>query len=888
MSKREYKIVCLKDYSPPPLLIDSVKLSFELSKTGTRVTSVLQCRRNPESSELDKKFVLYGEYFELVSVARNGELLTNEDYELTESEMCLADGEDDHFELEIVTIVNPRDNTALEGLYLSGGNYCTQCEAEGFRRITYFPDRPDVMSVFTTTIIADKKSCPVLLANGNLVESGDLDDGFHYATWQDPFRKPCYLFALVAGDLVRLEDRFKTMSGRDVALHIYVEKRNSEKCSHAMISLKKSMDWDERVYGREYDLDIYMIVAVDDFNMGAMENKGLNVFNSKYVLARPETATDKDFEDIEGVIGHEYFHNWTGNRITCRDWFQLSLKEGLTVFRDQEFSADMTSRAVKRIRDVSVVRNLQFQEDRGPMAHPVRPDSYMEINNFYTFTVYNKGAEVVRMLRTILGEQIFRAGMDLYFARHDGQAVTCDDFVQCMAEAGEINLSQFMLWYSQSGTPELKVDTLYREEEKQYVLTVSQTTPPTPGQTTKNPFFIPVTVGLLNSKGNDICLRMTGESEETNETTRVLHCNKEKQKFVFENVSERPILSFLRNFSAPVCVKRSYEESELAFLMTHDSDFFNRWEAGQQLGLRYLLQAINDYRSNNPVRVHEQYISLLKSILSDEQLDPAFRALLLEIPQENWIGQQMEIIDPEAVFWVRESFRREIARNLRQQFLRTYKANHLSVKYEYDQAAAGRRTLKNLCLDYLLAIDGNERSRDDMLSIGMEQYFKSDNMTDIFAALRFVVNTDREKGDEILDDFYQKWRSDPLVVDKWLSVQASCILPGTLNRVKSLMNHKSFSIKNPNKVRALLSTFCSANQRQFHSPEGQGYSFLADCVLALDQLNPQIASRLIVPLTFWRRFNIERQEKMRVQLERIVESADLSKDVHEMASKSIS
>ncbi|NIA05842.1 MAG: aminopeptidase N, partial [Proteobacteria bacterium] len=664
MSTKQHKTTYLRDYTPPPYLVTTVDLRFELDETATLVRSRLQMQRNKEAKGEGGRLELNGEDLQLKSVRLDGRELTAGQFACAGGILTLTHVPD-RFILEIETIINPGANTALEGLYLSGGNFCTQCEAEGFRRITCFSDRPDVMAEFTTTIIADAQRYPVLLANGNMVARGEMENGRHFATWHDPHKKPCYLFALVAGDLVHIEDHFRCRSGRDVVLRIFVEKRNRDKCAHAMESLKKAMRWDEEVFGLEYDLDIFMIVAVDDFNMGAMENKGLNVFNSKFVLARPETATDSDYEGIEGVIAHEYFHNWTGDRVTCRDWFQLSLKEGLTVFRDQEFSADMTSRPVQRIRDVQVIRNFQFREDAGPMAHPVRPESYIEINNFYTLTVYDKGAEVVRMLHTLLGAAGFRRGMDLYFARHDGQAVTCDDFVAALADANGFAAGQFKLWYGQAGTPELEVHGEYDAGRQEYRLTVSQTTPPTPGQQKKEPLLIPVAVGLLDSRGRDLPLRLAGNHEDAAETTKILRLRRQQETFVLQDVPERPVLSFLRNFSAPVKVGLDRPDEELAFLMARDPDAFNRWDAGQQLALKYLLQQISLSRQGKTATVPDLFISSFRRVLLDEKADPAFLALALNLPLESWIGQQMETVDPLAIFAVRQLFRRQLRRQLR-------------------------------------------------------------------------------------------------------------------------------------------------------------------------------------------------------------------------------
>jgi aminopeptidase N len=868
----QHSAIHLKDYTPYPFTVSAVHLTVELDPAQTKVTARSSFRRNPAAENQQAALELDGEHLELISVALDGRRLAAEKYIFADGTLRI-EAVPEQFELEIATRIAPASNTALEGLYLSSGNYCTQCEAEGFRRITCWPDRPDVMAVFTVTVIGPQATCPVLLSNGNLLEQGALDDGRHFAVWHDPFPKPSYLFALVAGQLVRIEDSFTTMSGRTVALHIYVEERNRDKCAHAMQSLKKAMRWDEEVYGREYDLDIYMIVAVDDFNMGAMENKGLNIFNSKYVLAQPETATDSDYEGIESVIAHEYFHNWTGNRITCRDWFQLSLKEGLTVFRDQEFSADMGSRAVQRIQDANVIRNVQFREDSGPTAHPVRPASYVEINNFYTATVYNKGAEVIRMQHTLLGAAGFRKGMDLYFARHDGQAVTCEDFVQAMQDANGFDLSQFQLWYNQAGTPELRISQDYDAAAQDYVLTVSQSCPATPGQPDKQPFFMPVRIGLLDSSGKDI-------------RDEVLLLDQEIKAFRFTGIAAKPVLSFNRSFAAPVKVQSDLQDEELAFLMAHDSDPFNRWDAGQQLGLRCLLQGIADRQQGRAAMLPELFQHAFARLLADEESDPAFPALALVLPAEGWISQQLAVIDPEAVFMVRQIFRSQLRQRHRQAFLDRYNRLRSAEPYRYSGAEAGRRSLRNCCLAYLLAAAPGEAVAADLLDLAAQQHWQADNMTDAAAALAAVVNADRAAGDELLAEFYQKWQHDPLVVDKWLILQATCALPGTLQRVRELTRHPAFSMKNPNKVRSLIGAFGS-NLRQFHAADGSGYAFLADCVAELDPMNPQTAARLLTPLTQWKRYDADRQQLMRRTLEQIAALPGLSRDAGEVVAKSL-
>ncbi|WP_310599582.1 aminopeptidase N [Desulfobulbus sp.] len=873
------KEIFLKDYTPPAYLVDRIDLRVELDPQATRVRATLSCRANGQTGQ---PLVLNGKRLELVRVEVDETELTSDRYSFADDLLIILGLPGRPFTVTVETVINPAGNTALEGLYLSSGNYCTQCEAEGFRAITCFPDRPDVMSVFTTTVVGDKTACPVLLANGNLVDSGDLGDGRHYATWHDPFPKPCYLFALVAGNLVHIRDSFTTRSSRIVDLRIYVEERNQDKCGHAMRALQKAMRWDEERFGREYDLDTFMIVAVDDFNMGAMENKGLNVFNSKYVLALPETATDVDYEGIEGVIAHEYFHNWTGNRITCRDWFQLSLKEGLTVFRDQEFTADMISRPVKRIQDANIIRSFQFREDAGPMAHPVRPPSFVEINNFYTLTVYNKGAEVIRMLYTLLGPQTFRRGMDIYFERHDGQAVTCDDFVAAMEAAWGRELDQFKRWYSQAGTPELTVEATYDPAARHLVLEVAQNCPPTREAAEKEPFYMPLAVGLLDETGRSLPIGGAVDS-----ATRTLILSERSQRFVLDEIPTKPTVSFLRNFSAPVKVVFAQSDEELSRLMAHDTDPFNRWDAGQQLGLRYLLAQIDRFQNGDAIELDQRLVHGLRNLLADDDSDPAFLAMALLLPTENWIGQQMTTIDPVAVFSVRQQFRALIGRALCAELQTRYHRLSSDAPYRYTAADAGRRALRNGCLAYLLAPDLSGLLDPELLALGVQQYRTGDNMTDRLAALTYVVNADLDTGTELLTDFHAQWRHDPLVVDKWLILHAGCTLPGTLDRVRGLTVHPSFTHKNPNKVRSLIATFCATNHSQFHAADGAGYVFLADQVILLDTLNPQIAARMLAPLTQWRRYDADRQVLIREQLTRIGGLPSLSNDVREVVEKSL-
>ncbi len=879
MAKDSPETIYLKDYIVPGYSVDSVDLIFDLAEEHSTVTSTLLLKTNTEKAEPLPALVLFGENLELQSISMDGVSLTPDQYRLTGTELHIQPVRTE-FSLEIVTRLYPQKNAALEGLYKSGDMFCTQCEAEGFRRISYYLDRPDIMAKFTTTILADKTRYPVLLSNGNPIDQGMLDNHRHWVQWHDPFRKPSYLFALVAGNLKCREDHYETMSGKTVDLHLYVEPENINKCDHAMASLKKAMQWDEQVFGLEYDLDIYMIVAVSDFNMGAMENKGLNIFNTAYVLAQPETATDNDYLGIEGVIGHEYFHNWTGNRVTCRDWFQLSLKEGLTVFRDQEFSADMGLRAVKRIDDVRILRGHQFPEDSGPMAHPVRPDSYIEINNFYTMTVYNKGAEVIRMYQTLLGKDGFRQGMDLYFQRHDGQAVTTDDFCAAMADANHYDLSRFRRWYEQAGTPVITVTDEYDPESRRYTLYLSQSCADTPGQSNKKPFLIPFAVGLLGSRGQDLEIKIENDSGDT-AYTRVLKFDEQEMHFSFCDVAEKPVPSLLRQFSAPVIVKYDYSNAELAFLWANDSDDFNRWEAGQHLLTRFLLDRVNRPRSGAMI-VDPLILDAIKGVLGDKALNTAMCAELLQLPSEAWLGEQMPQIDVIGIHTARQQLRCAIARECEAELQLSYHRLHDDKPYRFSTDAIGARRLKNSCLSYLM-----ELGHEDMQQLCLRQYKESDNMTDVLAALAALINHDNPNRDEVLTDFYMKWRHEPLVMDKWFAMQAACRLPGTLDTVKELLDHEAFNIKNPNKVRALIGTFCRQNLSQFHDAGGQGYRFLTDRILELDPVNPQIAARLVAIFSQWRRYDPARQQAMQDELQRIVGTRGLSPDCYEIVSKSL-
>ncbi|MFP4560818.1 MAG: aminopeptidase N [Thiohalorhabdus sp.] len=871
--------VRLADYTPPAYLVDTVQLRFELGEEWTTVSSRLTVRANPERME-PGPLVLDGRELELLEVAVDGRPLEEGEYAL-EAESLTLPGVPERFTLEVATRIRPQENTALEGLYKSSGTFCTQCEPEGFRRITYFPDRSDVMARYTTTIVADKGRYPVLLSNGNRLGAGTLPDGRHWVQWEDPFPKPSYLFALVAGDLARVADSFTTMSGRQVALHIYVEHGNEDKVDHAMRSLKEAMAWDEATYGRECDLDVYQIVAVEDFNMGAMENKGLNIFNTSAILARPETATDADFQRIEAIIGHEYFHNWSGNRVTLRDWFQLSLKEGFTVFREQHFSADRYSAPVQRIEDVRRLRTAQFPEDDGPTAHPVRPDSYIEISNFYTPTVYEKGAEVVRMMYHLLGPEDFRRGTDRFFARHDGQAVTTEDFVRALEEASDRDLSQFRLWYTQAGTPRLFVDAEHDPGAATYTLRIRQEVPETPGQPHKRPMHIPVAVGLLDRAGNGLPLRLEGE--EPGGTTRVLELREEEQAFTFTGVGEEPVPSLLRGFSAPVRLEHDHRDEDLAFLLARDEDLFNRWEAGQELACRSLFRGVAAYQAGEEMRLDDTLVEAFGALLRGDAGDKALVAEALTQPDEGYLADLMDWpVDPEAIHQARRFTRAGLARALGDDFLYTYRANREAGEYHPEPEAIARRRLKNLSLAYLVAggvEEGVEAARG--------QLREATNMTDRLGALRPMVAEDVPGTAEALEAFYVEWQDEPEVVDKWFAIQATSPHYGTLPGIRRLLEHPAFNFKNPNKVRAVLGAFARGNPYRFHAPDGEAYAFFADQVLRLDRINPQMAAALARAFSRYRRYDQARQRLMREQLERIRQDPQLSRDTFEIVTKSL-
>ena len=855
------KTTYLKDYTPFPFGIEDLHLNFDIHDGYTIVTARSQYKRKDSADTL----YLYGEALELLSIEIDGTPVDS--YEKTENDLILPVPDANEFTLEIKTKIYPEQNTRLEGLYNSGGTYCTQCEAEGFRRITYYPDRPDVLTTFTVRVEADKKY-PVLLSNGNKIEEGEAGDDRHFTVWEDPHPKPCYLFALVAGDLTHIHDQFTTMSGRTVDLYIYVRPGDEPQCIHAMESLKRSMTWDEEVYGLEYDLNIFNIVAVSDFNMGAMENKSLNIFNTALVLAQQETATDQDFMRVESVIAHEYFHNWSGNRVTCRDWFQLSLKEGLTVFRDQEFSSDLHSRAVQRIDDVTHLRRFQFAEDASPLAHPIRPDNYIEINNFYTMTVYEKGAEVIRMMRTILGDENYRKGTDLYFERHDGQAVTCGDFVQAMQDANGIDLSQFRLWYEQAGTPEIGFAGEYDEDNERYSVTLTQHIPDTPGQKNKKPMVIPISVGLLGDNGSDLM------------ATETFMLTQAEQRFEIEDISQNPVPSVLRNFSAPVRLESNLTDDDLKFLMIHDSDGFNKWEAGQ----RYFLRTINALIGNDdsvPVDFLETYGSLLDRAL-DPQSDKALMARAISLPDVTRIGQEQDVIDPQAIHEARERVLNAIVDKFEDKLEKLYSANRTGANFSITPTAMGQRTLQNTAMLIL----SNRLTEKDAQRC-KAHYDDANNMTDRMAALYLACALDGDVHDEIVSDFYERYKDYPLVIDKWFSAQAQIHLPKTIGVVKELKQHPDFNIKNPNRVRSLYSAFAMMNPVRFHAADGSGYVFLRDAIIELNDINPQIAARLLTPLREWRRYTDDRQKMMKTALQDILNIKDIAPDVFEIASKSL-
>ena len=869
--------IYLKDYQPPHFVIEETHLRFDLHEDYTQVDSRLMMRRNREQHEsYEGPLMLVGQQLELLTIKVNGEQLSSDEYQVDEDILTIHNVSNE-FELEISTRTEPQNNTALEGLYKSGGMFCTQCEAEGFRRITYYLDRPDAMSIFTTEVIADKAKYPVLLSNGNAIAQSELAEGRHSITWHDPHRKPCYLFALVAGDLMVKEDSFTTMNGRDVELKIFVEPQNIDKTDYAMDALKRSMRWDEDKYGREYDLDIFMIVAVDDFNMGAMENKGLNIFNSSCVLANPQTATDASYLRIEAIVAHEYFHNWSGNRVTCRDWFQLSLKEGFTVYRDSQFTADMNSAAVKRIEDASIMRTVQFAEDAGPMAHPVQPDSFIEISNFYTVTIYEKGSEVVGMIHKLVGEKGFRKGSDLYFDRHDGQAVTINEFVSAMEDANNLSLTQFKRWYKSAGTPVVDVESYYDAEAKTYSLTFKQSC--------EEPFLIPIELGLIGHAGEELALELAPGLINKRGAFKdgIFQLTEKEQVLVFNNVKEEPVPSLLRDFSAPIKLHYDYTRDQLMFLMQHDSDGFNRWDAGQNLALDVIYQVMEQLEEGEKPEVDARLISAYRNVLKRADIDYSMLSKMLVLPGVSYIAETQDIIDIQAISQARSIVQTVLANALAKDLSALYLKLNVKQDYLPEPSQMAQRGLKNAALSYLLKTDNKE-----YCNLAIEQFNSSDNMTDSMAALASLVNSEHKtEAENTLASFYKKWQAEPLVVNQWLAVQAGSAEYGTVDNINKLLEHEAFDIKNPNKVRSVIGAFAGQSLINFHAADGSGYKLLADKIILLNTLNPQIASRLVAPLSKWRRYIDTQAQQMKQQLERIMAQNDLSKDVFEVVSKSL-
>ncbi|KFB10626.1 aminopeptidase N [Nitratireductor basaltis] len=870
----------LEEYKPSAYRIPRLELDFRLDAQETLVTARMQVER-AEGTDVGTPLVLDGDGLSLVGLAVNGEPAGENGFEALPDQLTLRDvPAGDHFELEIVTRINPSANKALMGLYVSSGVFCTQCEAEGFRRITYFLDRPDVLSTYRVRMEADRATAPLLLSNGNPVENGDLDGGRHYAIWDDPHPKPSYLFALVAGNLGVVSDHFITASGRKVALGVYVEHGKEARATYAMDALKRSMRWDEERFGREYDLDVFNIVAVSDFNMGAMENKGLNIFNDKYVLADPETATDMDFANIEAIIAHEYFHNWTGNRITCRDWFQLCLKEGLTVYRDHEFSADMRSRAVRRISEVRTLRAHQFPEDQGPLAHPVRPRRYREINNFYTATVYEKGSEVVRMIHTILGEEDFRKGMDLYFDRHDGQAVTIEDLIACFEEAGRVDLTQFALWYHQAGTPNVIASTSYDEQAKSFTLELEQSVPPTPSEARKKAMHIPLKFGLVGPNGEDMDWASADGAEISGD---VIHLRERRHTISFKGIGQRPVLSLNRGFSAPVVLSEQVSSADRYFLAQHDSDAFNRWQALNSLANEALIEAANQARNGTVPGFDDELVSFPAGIAGDETLEPAYRALAITPPAEADIAREIGgNVDPDAIHRAREAYLDAVARSGATQMASVYDALADDGTFNPDAGHAGKRALRNVLLGLLMRAEGSPER-------GVVQYRSATNMTERLAALMEVTHrfANSPEASELLADFEGRYSDNPLVMDKWLTTQATIPGDGAAARVRELMKHSSFSLSNPNRVRALIGGFASGNQTGFHAADGTGYQLLAETILAVEELNPQVAARLAVTFRSWRSLEPHRQKLAREALATIAKAENLSRDLRDIVDRTL-
>jgi len=877
MRDAQPKNIYLKDYQSPLFLIDQTHLRFDLFEDYTQVDSRLVMRRNRQQHQNNNEpLVLVGQQLALLDIKVDGELLTSADY-LLEGDLLTIYKVSNNFELEISNRIEPQNNTALEGLYKSSGMFCTQCEAEGFRRITYYLDRPDVMSIFTTEVIADKARYPILLSNGNAVAQAELAAGRHSITWHDPHKKPCYLFALVAGDLMVKDGSFTTMSGRMVELKIFVEPQNIDKTDYAMDALKRSMKWDEDKYGREYDLDIFMIVAVDDFNMGAMENKGLNIFNSSCVLANPQTATDAAYQRIEAIVAHEYFHNWSGNRVTCRDWFQLSLKEGFTVYRDAQFTADMNSKTVKRIEDAAIMRTVQFAEDAGPMAHPVQPDSFIEISNFYTVTIYEKGAEIVGMIHKLMGDAGFRKGSDLYFERHDGQAVTIDEFVSAMEDANNTSLTQFKRWYKVAGTPRVDVVSHYDAEAKSYRLDFKQST--------SEAFLIPIELGLIAQDGSvlEASLSSCAENKADCYDGQLFQLTETEQSLIFSDVAEEPVPSLLRDFSAPIKLNYAYSRDQLLFLMQFDSDGFNRWDAGQNLALDVIFEVMQQQKNGQPITVDQRLITAYQGLLQQSGLDYAMLAKMMLLPSVSYIAETQAEIDIHAINNARSQVQAILADALAEDLLCLYEKLNTQTAYLPEPAQMAQRGLKNTALAYLL-----KSSDPQYCQLAVNQFGTNDNMTDSMAALSSLVNSAYSTAASIaLEEFYQQWSAEPLVVNQWLAVQAGSVEYGNLENINKLLSHEAFDIKNPNKVRSVIGTFAGQSLVNFHAVDGAGYQLLADKIILLNTLNPQIASRLVAPLSKWRRYVASQGVQMKKQLQRIMAQEDLSKDVYEVVSKSL-
>ena len=871
------KSIYRKDYTVYPWDIHQLDLYFDIGIESTVVRAEMEFHLKDEE-KATQDIVLNGSDLQLVSLSLNGRLLSVDDYTISGETLTIPDAPVKSV-LKTEVRIHPASNSALEGLYLSGAFLLTQCEAQGFRKITWFPDRPDVMTTYRVTMEAEKSVFPVLLSNGNEEASGDLPDGRHWVRWHDPFPKPSYLFALVAGDLALVEDHFITRSGRDVVLRIYVEEENLDRCGHAMESLINAMRWDEERFNLEYDLNIYHVVATNDFNMGAMENKSLNIFNSKYVLARPDTATDADYQGIEGVIGHEYFHNWTGNRVTCRDWFELTLKEGLTVFRDEEFSADMQSRAVKRIRVVRDLRSRQFPEDDGPMSHPIRPDHYVEINNFYTATVYQKGATIIRMYHTLLGESGFQKGMKLYFERHDGQAVTCDDFLAAMADANGVNLDRFGRWYSQSGTPQVHVSDHYDAVAQKYTLTLKQSTPATHDQKSKQALVIPFAVGLLTTDGEELPLQLENETDATG-GTRLLVMEEAQQEYVFIDIHEAPVPSLFRDYSAPVKVFYDYSPGQLATLIAYDSDAYVRWDAAQRMAQGAILEQCQRLADGKDMRLDSSLLMAFRGILSDRLADPALLAEAMILPDEDYLAEQMAVVDVDGIHIARKFIKKGLANDLASLFAKRYAELNDGLSYQKSSGAMARRALKNVCLSYLLDTDASG-------SLAVAQLESSDNMTDTLAVIKGLILVDSPMAGTALSEFETRWKQDALVMDKWFIMQAIKPGPDTVNRVRELMQHPAFSIQNPNKVRSLIGVFAMLNPTGFHTADGSGYEFHADRVIELDGLNPQIAARMASAFNRWKRYDDGRKKLMKAQLQRIAAVDGLSGDVSEIINNAL-